>query len=452
MIEKNVLEALFGPKARLFGPTSWPSNPVVHHGDPKRFPAPLRCGELSSFETFSRCMETPGFRGEVRFLGALGTQRGTSVRPASAAPLFDAGLNIAVFNFKLPSLEPWRGAIAEQVGIPTDKLELYAFAAPDGPANGSDPHWDPDEVVLIQVSGTKTIFLAPNEHIEHPDMPGTADQGLPEELVGQLRGDVPELPSKWRRVVLRPGSVIYFPRGTWHKTQAQGASFGVSIAFNWPTPVDVITEHLRNRLRQDARWRAPLFGMLRSDSATARHRDHLEALIADLGLSTDAVSATEALLARAPRAERIRRRDPSAGYLTMPLRVSERPGKHGESILEIHTNKGYGKVELELSRAMAPVVRWITARRSSFTLADLLTRFPGSRRADMESLIELMFDHDVLQFDPRRSVGTHLPPPRPRVLREHALTARPFASLGPLRPAPGAAVARARRVRRARRP
>lgn len=68
-------------------------------------------------------------------------------------------------------------------------------------------------------------------------------------------------------VEMKPGSVLFLPRGTWHRTESEGDSMSVSIAVDTPPAVDYIVAQLRMLLLQDPRWRAPLYGAWGDDSA-----------------------------------------------------------------------------------------------------------------------------------------------------------------------------------------
>jgi 50S ribosomal protein L16 3-hydroxylase len=266
------VSSLFGPtKARAFQGPDWPERPIVHHGPTGRLPEVFRTGELSSFDRLAACIESPdargvenqasGYQGDAVFFGKRGTQRGFSMRAASASRLFRAGLNIWFFEFRTASLEPWITEVAAEIGIPNSGIRLYAFAAPGGGDNGTDPHWDANEVMHIQLAGRKTMRLAPNKHVHHPDIAGIAGESFAEDLVGQMASGVPKgPPTSWQSVELRPGSALYFPRGYWHETTASTDSFAVGIGLYWPTPIDVVLPYLRTMLRCDREWRRPLSG------------------------------------------------------------------------------------------------------------------------------------------------------------------------------------------------
>jgi hypothetical protein len=406
----RILNALFGPKkARIFQPTAWPASPVVHHGPPERLPAPFRDGDLSSFERLASSVEIDagtrgvsvygsGFRGEVAFTGRRGSQVIHSIRAASPSRLRQAGLNILFQEFRLPSLEPWLDQLAAEVGIPNQAIRLYAFAAPSGGAQGTDAHWDPNEVIHVQLQGTKILRLAPNAHVVNPDMFATP---FAEDLVGQFHEGAPvKPPTSWQEVRLRPGSVVYFPRGYWHETSTQVPSFGVGLGFYWPTPVDVIVEHLRARLRQEAGWRAPLFGIQASAAAVRHHEQRLSALMEGLGLSAVQYPPGEALARLLPPGQRVGRRGLAGRYVRLPFTLSRRRQKDENYAILIHM-RGGAFLEMEVSAPFSEAIAWIAARATSFSLRELAAACPGLARREQEQILILLLENGAIQFDPR---------------------------------------------------
>ena len=59
---------------------------------------------------------------------------------------------------------------------------------------------------------------------------------------------------------MKPGSVLFIPRGTWHRTTAAQDSFAISIGIRPPSVLESFLEQLRYLLLQDPEWRRPLYG------------------------------------------------------------------------------------------------------------------------------------------------------------------------------------------------
>jgi ribosomal protein L16 Arg81 hydroxylase len=66
--------------------------------------------------------------------------------------------------------------------------------------------------------------------------------------------------SAFECIVMKPGSVLFMPRGTWHRTETLGLSLSVSIILRPPSALESVLDALRARLLQDPAWRKPLHG------------------------------------------------------------------------------------------------------------------------------------------------------------------------------------------------
>ena len=99
---------------------------------------------------------------------------------------------------------------------------------------------------------------------------------------------------------MRPGTVAYIPRGTWHHTRTPGNQTSISVALfvRSPRTVDAVLEVLRLELAQLAPWRRPLRNphLAPDDRVALQARlDELPARVAGL-LSQKYVSEGRAVL------------------------------------------------------------------------------------------------------------------------------------------------------------
>jgi 50S ribosomal protein L16 3-hydroxylase len=85
-------------------------------------------------------------------------------------------------------------------------------------------------------------------------------------------------------IELKPGSMLFVPRGYWHSTEAQGEALALNFTFTAPTWIDLFTTALRSRLALSPEWRETANGV--SDS---NRRDEAEAYLETLlaGLKED---------------------------------------------------------------------------------------------------------------------------------------------------------------------
>ena len=128
------------------------------------------------------------------------------------------------------------------------------YATPDG--KGTAPHFDQNINFVYQVSGTKKWRMAPNTQVENPLTRHTMGQEPDSELAGYLDDELPrEMPPNSQTYVLKPGSLLFVPRGYWHETEAEGDAMALNFTFTAPSWMDLFLAALRSRLAQFPEWR-----------------------------------------------------------------------------------------------------------------------------------------------------------------------------------------------------
>ena len=192
-------------------------------------------------------------------------------------------------------------SLAKDLGLPTSThARCMIYATPDG--KGTAAHFDQNINFVIQLHGTKKWWLAPNANVENPTERFTIGQELDPELASYARVPMPtEMPIENRQeIILRPGSVLFVPRGWWHCTEATGEALALNFTFSQPTWVDVFTFALRSRLTLSPIWRELADGVTSSnlairESATGELNELLAELVDDLPhwQAEDILAATE---------------------------------------------------------------------------------------------------------------------------------------------------------------
>lgn len=136
-------------------------------------------------------------------------------------------------------------------------VQANAYVTPPG-AHGFPPHWDPHDVFILQVAGTKswTIFET------------TAPLPLPDHAFDPSRDRVG---AERAEFVLRAGDTAYIPRGVGHAARAHdAASLHVTIAVLCFTWADALVQAVLAAARADPRLRESLpLGFARSDDFAA---------------------------------------------------------------------------------------------------------------------------------------------------------------------------------------
>ncbi|MEZ4269089.1 MAG: cupin domain-containing protein [Myxococcota bacterium] len=248
------LSALFGPiEASAFLDAHWDRAWRVFHGPVGRLsflrdqPELLDLGKLCDAQTGP----ISGY-----WIDDGGALRELDVQPSQAKVLADAG-----FCLLMMELERWAGPVmgfvrqlARELGLPDGHVRTSAFVAPQGGVLRK--HFDPLHVFSLQLVGTKTWELARNTEIPSPTEGHSPPGGLQPDLLPITTVKPPlEMPADTVRVEMKPGSVLFMPRGDWHATHADTDSISLSIGFEPPPWVDVVLDALRTELLSDAAWR-----------------------------------------------------------------------------------------------------------------------------------------------------------------------------------------------------
>ena len=176
--------------------------------------------------------------------------------------LFNMGLTVYLDNIQpcLPKSPLVLQALERNLGIPPGTARIGAFASP--PGDGAACHYDTEDVISIQLTGSNAFHVAPVEEVRYPVGMQYSPGSTPDtDLYPQVAGRFPEWKdAKFDCFEMRPGSVLFMPRGTWHRTEANEPSLSITIALRPPSAAELILENARWLLLPDASWRKPLYG------------------------------------------------------------------------------------------------------------------------------------------------------------------------------------------------
>ncbi len=203
-----------------------------------------------------------------------------------------------------PELQIWLQAIAKDLGLPTSThARCMVYATPDG--KGTAPHFDQNINFVLQLQGIKTWWLAPNENVENPTQRFTMGQEIDPELASYAAVPMPtQMPKDSQKIVLKPGSLLFVPRGYWHSTEATGEAMALNFTYSQPTWIDLLTLALRSRLMMSPEWRELADGVTSTDPERRQMAEqNFDVLLADLvqdlpnWQAADILGATEGDLA-----------------------------------------------------------------------------------------------------------------------------------------------------------
>jgi bifunctional lysine-specific demethylase and histidyl-hydroxylase MINA len=293
--------------------------------------------------------------------------------PARVMPLLARGATM-VLNFidqLSPELSGFARSLEEALGGRV-QANLYLSSKRK---QGFKAHFDFHDVFAMHVMGEKTwsVFQGRAEHpIKHPSF-----EGWPRERHDQIKGEL------WRDVRLRPGDLLYLPRGQYHYALADdGPCVHVAWGVTYPIGMDVVS-YAFERMVGEAIGRANL----------PRDRGALQARIAEIGRTVaQRLGEPQALedIARScasfrwPRdrydlPDLIERAEPSYRVKRAGLRLVSQDGRHG---LVREGTRG----AVEVPAAIQPQVKWILDRER-FAKGELAAAFPEEGAPKLEKLL-----------------------------------------------------------------
>ncbi len=182
-----------------------------------------------------------------------------------------------------PVLKNWLVQIHQDLGLPAmTHGRCMVYATPDG--KGTAPHFDQNINFVLQLTGTKKWWLAPNSHVKHPSQRHTMKGKLDAELASYAQLPFPtEMPKEAISIELKPGSLLFLPQGYWHSTEAQGEALSLNFTFSQPSYLDLFTAALRSRLLLSPEWRELADGVSSTDPERREYAEQkFDALLLEL--------------------------------------------------------------------------------------------------------------------------------------------------------------------------
>nr|WP_315491341.1 cupin domain-containing protein [uncultured Rhodoferax sp.] len=269
----------------------WPETVAVFHGLLDRIPEISQVSGLQSTDALLSVW--PGL---LRLADRYG---GREVDSAQARALYATGHHLAFSDAEhvFPVLKGMLERLRWDLKLPINTFgRCPVYASPDG--GGEALHFDQNANFIIQIKGEKIWRVAPNRHLTRPTDRYTTAQPVPSAEL-QLYGpaELPTtLPLDADTVHMKPGSVLFLPRGYWHQTQAVGESLSLNFTFDQPTWADLLPAETRHRVLPQAAWRELALGAGNLDAAAAQRAvSTLQALVATLPEVFKPVDAEQAI-------------------------------------------------------------------------------------------------------------------------------------------------------------
>lgn len=380
----------------------WSEKHLVTHGVLARLPEFLRTPELSSFHALAS-----KYRGLINFGSGPNSPHTTATERTSPALLFNMGLSVY-----LPDLVPYvtgAGAflrqLEQELGIHEGAARMGAFASPRN--DGVACHFDAEEVFSIQLQGSKLFHVAHVREMSYPYgmqfTPGIAPYN---DMYPQVNEGFPDWKSAdFETIEMQPGSVLYMPRGTWHRTEALEDSLSVSIILRPLNAVDCVLEQLRLLLLQDPQWRKPLYGAWGGGNLRAPALAHLRACLTELPEIATLLTAENVLLpslSEAKRSAAITRESRFQKAPTARLEVEGEAGHKTEQIVYIKLRDSeVGEkttVRLEVPAKIFQIIKWLGEQSAPFCAGELENRFPETPFTEHADILRFLMRGGLLKM------------------------------------------------------
>jgi ribosomal protein L16 Arg81 hydroxylase len=380
---QTVLESFIAPLTEeQFFAGYWPERVYASHGDLDRLPGMFRSPVLRDLETLSG-----HYHGRVLFTRGRHSPFMVPAENGCPKTLFNMGLTVYLDNIQpcLPKSPLVLQALERNLGIPPGTARIGAFASP--PGDGAACHYDTEDVISIQLTGSKAFHVAPVEEVRYPVgmqySPGSAPYT---DLYPQVAGRFPEWKdATFECVEMRPGSVLFMPRGTWHRTEADEPSLSITIALRPPSAAELILENVRWLLLQDAAWRKPLYGACGETAQKKTAMDAAAQLLERLPGQLRSLSTRSLELALMPEDKRLEHIDADSRFVSLPnasLQAGDVTlGKGGEQIqmrILVKDDEAGDRVtvSMDLHPQAIAVFEWLGSRKTPFSVDDLQQQFP----------------------------------------------------------------------------
>jgi ribosomal protein L16 Arg81 hydroxylase len=207
------------------------------------------------------------------------------VAPANAQAFHDIGATLYFINVPVPAVTD---SLADFLGAPRRKVLASLFFTPAG--GGAVPHFDKNENFTIQLTGAKRWQVG-----EAPMVPVTPDSytlgGVVTPALEPLLAGAQRPPEQ--TVDLKPGTLLYVPRGTVHHTGAGEPSWSLNLSYSPSSWLDLLRAGLSERLAASPRWRGMVTGV--GGDPAARGANRLPELLAELRALLEDPAEAEAL-------------------------------------------------------------------------------------------------------------------------------------------------------------
>lgn len=388
MAETNLIEQMFGAEGLMLEGAPWPAAIRVEHGPLTRLPALFQQPLLQDLEQFA-----DRYRGPLSFGRGLRSPQ-TFDSHANPASLLQLGLTVFLQDVagSVPGAAGFLRQLERELGVAEGSARLSAFASPGD--DGVSCHYDAEEVISIQLLGSKTFHVAPMTDVALPyGAQFGPDMVAVDNLYEQARDGFPD-PAHviFETHDMRPGSVLFLPRGTWHKTAAAAPSLSLSIVIRPPVLADALLGWLKPWLLGDPRWRLPVYGNVGTSGLHSMLEELAQRLNEDAATPVLAwsskPSADSSDLLRVPGSHLICTESPDSAHPSPRLRLQV-------TALDQDWRQRI-TLDSEVPAVLQPAIVWLQQRQTAFNLNGLGQALPQIGVGDLRQLLDLLIKAHAL--------------------------------------------------------
>lgn len=381
------LEQLIEPlTVEEFTGSVWPHRRHVSHGDLARFGEIAAIPELASLENLLDHIDRvdpSGIAVQAWFTDADGKHTQATVSARSARALYGLRqVTIVVDNIEriFPAIQSYLERVSGQLPSPQDPVSCHVYASPIG--KGTRMHFDRQENFFLQMRGCKIWTIAENANVRVPHQNFAVGNPIPGEMSTYCPVFASRMPEGRERVELKPGSVLYVPRGYWHEAETSEESLALTLTFPTRSWVDVVASKLRSTLVRREEWREPVVARGDPDAYLAR-------LIAELPEHLRGLTLAD-LLDDAVRPTR---------YRLVPGKILafDRDAVQGHWKLKFRHSSD--EAEMRIDSELAPIVSWTMTFGRPFTLGEVTEQFGGLGLTGEKIRIFLILFRDLGIFE-----------------------------------------------------
>ncbi|MFQ5566692.1 MAG: JmjC domain-containing protein, partial [Paracoccaceae bacterium] len=293
----------------------------------------------------------------------------------------------------LPGARSFCRQIEADLGLPPDTVRATGWASPS--ASGATCHYDTDDIISVQLRGTKRFDLAPMPDLPQPTgrqySPGTR---LVDETYPQMVNGFPTWQdAAFESLEMAPGSVLFFQRGTWHRTHSGGDSLSISFVLEPPTAAECVLRQLRDVMLQDPRWRKPLYGAWGSGPRSeAAHRETGE-LLAQVPEIARVIAPRNVAMAFMSEEQRLALIDRESRFQRIPNAAIVAGTPSAEAVEADIVHRQEDGSEQRLATLTVPslgldALNWIAAQDAPFRMDALAAEFPAIPFDGLRRLLE----------------------------------------------------------------